>query len=910
MTKETKQWTPDESQQRVIDAEGGYHLVLAPPGCGKTQILTERVRRAHDAGIAYTDMLCLTFTNRAARGMQERIAGYIADDNLALLYVGNIHRFCSRYLFEHHIVASGSAIIDDDDALSILARYLEEDENRVKESLYRRQSYAEMIHFSHFMHQIAHGHPRHLRLHPECLTSEDIAAMKYICQIQHKEFTAEQMTDMYEHVDFYRDATRTADYDMGIQASIQRLLTKMRFAHAYTAYCRQNKLLDFEDLLLLTYDALTAPDADIHRYPWIQVDEVQDLNAMQLAIIDLITDSEAVQTRGTGTVMYLGDGQQAIFSFMGAKLDTLSMLRDRCDGHIHHLRINHRSPRRLLQVFNDYAAEMLHVAPELLPAPSGNDSDDIRLHILSAPTIESETEMVTRFAAQLQQAHPADTTAIIVTANRDADAISRSLANNNIAHFKVSGLDLFASAEVKLLFAHLNVLANGTNFMAWSRLLWGLGVYETHAAARALVRKLLVRAILPSDLLRSDGKTYTQDFADTVAQEEVVVFDTETTGLNVFEDDIIQIAAMKMRGDTITDAPGFCIHIETERPIPEMLGDTPNPILAERRRQHLYSHEDALRRFLDYVGDRPLVGHNVEFDYHILDYNLRRYLPSHSLDKHPIRRFDTLTLLRLFHPELLSHRLDDLRRQHLFGLSEDNAHLADVDVADTCKVVAHCLGKCRIVNDLQAEFLCQKSIRQRANLLQSRYAERHRQALEQLYELPTDNGEPAIVSELRSLYLELAEARRITPNNKVEYVFRYLAHDVVDAQATPYLITQLQRHLLDINTLKEADLCGSSVIDERIFVSTVHKAKGLEFDNVIVFDVVDGRYPNYYHRLSTAYVDEDKRKLYVALSRAKRRLYVSWNMTRIDTNNQPHKRELSPFMRPILKYFDTPSEQG
>ena len=89
MTKETKQWTPDESQQRVIDAEGGYHLVLAPPGCGKTQILTERVRRAHDAGIAYTDMLCLTFTNRAARGMQERIAGYIADDNLA--QIGRAH---------------------------------------------------------------------------------------------------------------------------------------------------------------------------------------------------------------------------------------------------------------------------------------------------------------------------------------------------------------------------------------------------------------------------------------------------------------------------------------------------------------------------------------------------------------------------------------------------------------------------------------------------------------------------------------------------------------------------------------------------------------------------------------------------------------------------------------------------
>ena len=63
---------PDASQQEVIDVDAGYHLVLAPPGCGKTQILTERIRKAHQQGVLYEDMLCLTFTNRAARGMQER----------------------------------------------------------------------------------------------------------------------------------------------------------------------------------------------------------------------------------------------------------------------------------------------------------------------------------------------------------------------------------------------------------------------------------------------------------------------------------------------------------------------------------------------------------------------------------------------------------------------------------------------------------------------------------------------------------------------------------------------------------------------------------------------------------------------------------------------------------------------
>ena len=64
----------DPWQQEAIEISGGRHLVLAPPGCGKTDILTERVVHAHEQGVEYRDMLCLTFTNRAAKGMAQRIA--------------------------------------------------------------------------------------------------------------------------------------------------------------------------------------------------------------------------------------------------------------------------------------------------------------------------------------------------------------------------------------------------------------------------------------------------------------------------------------------------------------------------------------------------------------------------------------------------------------------------------------------------------------------------------------------------------------------------------------------------------------------------------------------------------------------------------------------------------------------
>ena len=88
-----------------------------------------------------------------------------------------------------------------------------------------------------------------------------------------------------------------------------------------------------------------------------------------------------------------------------------------------------------------------------------------------------------------------------------------------------------------------------------------------------------------------------------------------------------------------------------------------------------------------------------------------------------------------------------------------------------------------------------------------------------------------------------------------------------------------------------------------VFVTTIHKAKGLEFDNVIVFDAVDGRMPNFYSRTNPQMLAEDARKFYVALSRARRRLYVSQCIRRYDNRNMPHDVFTTPFMRHIAKFF-------
>jgi DNA helicase-2/ATP-dependent DNA helicase PcrA len=900
---QSERFVPDRYQQEIINVNGGYHLVLAPPGCGKTQILAERIRTAHETGVPYADMLCLTFTNRAARGMKERIRQNIDDKAAADVYVGNVHRFCSKFLFDNSIVPAESAIIDDDDGISILARYLSQDESQVKVNFSLRRQYSTAIHFCSFMYQISHGHSKMLRVHPECLTKSDVMALEALCELQHKTFDAEAMTDIYDHVDFYRSVAQSPDSTFATQQMLIPLFMKMQVAHAYQDYKKQNRLLDFADILLFAYDALAADTGQKYkRYPWIQVDEVQDLNALQLAIIDLIT------RHSLPTVMFLGDEQQAIFSFMGAKMSTLDMLKQRCEGNIHHLFQNHRSPKYLLDVFNTYANKVLKIDSDILPVAfdkSSHDKDS--LQTVCSADIESEYNDVARLISRLFNNHKAETMAVIVSSNSDADAVSESLNDADISHFKVSGEDIFSTEEVKTLFSHLAVLADSIDFIAWARLLKGLRVFSSNAVARSFVRALFDRAMLPSDFLLYDGSTYVQDFAQEYEEKEIVIFDTETTGLDILNDDIIQIAAVKVRFGKVVEGSSFNVFITTDRQIPPKLGDIDNPIIEEMKHNELKQHSEALRMFLDYVGDDVLLGHNADYDYNILDYNLRRYLPSANLRQQCPKYFDSLLLVRLLEPNLTNYKLKYLLQA--LNLEGSNAHLADEDVNATRSLVIHCYQKAKEIIGSQREFMSRPRLAFYVNTLRKNYSKYYLSARKRLYE-HDENPESALVGELRTFYNGLLNDGNIGEIGKLEYVLLYLINEIVNPQEEPLLAVQLANHVVEMSTLKEADLCGSDFLTERVFVTTVHKAKGLEFDDVIVFDAVDGRYPNYYNQDNPRLRSEDARKFYVALSRARKRLFIAWSAARRNYHGILQPRKITPFMKPILKFFnDVPIKQ-
>ena len=366
-------------------------------------------------------------------------------------------------------------------------------------------------------------------------------------------------------------------------------------------------MVDFDDLLILTYIHASQHQDRLKKYSWIQIDEVQDLSPFQFGIIDLFTDHSK-----ENVTLYLGDEQQAIFSFIGAKLATLEWLRERCGENMHRLYFNYRSPKYLLDVFNTYANMELDVDPHFLPktnnlTEAGQDS----LCIMAAPDKGAEVRLVAESVGNFCTLYPAERVAVLVPWNKDADQISRELSNRNIPHFKISGTDLFTTRQAQLLFAHLQVVYMDSNMMAWSKILTGTGIYHDDSEARRFVKYLRDNYLLPSDFLNYTRSSYMLELY-RCCQGEYVIFDTETTGLNVFEDDIVQIAAIKVNAGKIIAR--FNIILHTDKPIPAMLGGIVNPLLQEYERAEKVDRKTGLCAFMDFVGDCTLIGQNVEYD--------------------------------------------------------------------------------------------------------------------------------------------------------------------------------------------------------------------------------------------------------------------------------------------------------
>ena len=866
----------DSEQQRAIDASGGFYLVLAPPGCGKTDILSERVATAVQHGMKPEDMLCLTFTNRASRGMRQRVQQKTDEDVHGRLFVGNVHRYCSTFLFGNALIPEDTGILDDDElteALTILSPSFFVNRYGVPD----RQKVTLTANICCYISQRELGH--------------DDAAMAL-------------PRDTYEK--FYQTAARA-----GMDATrVEPVHEFVKYALALRDYKRQRQLMDFNDLLVMAYDFLLRDTGNsFHRYRWVQVDEVQDLNALQMAIVDQLTDTTAADC----TAMYLGDEQQAIFSFTGAKLSSLDKLKDRCRGHVMTLGRNYRSPKYLLDIFNTYASHELHVSPELLPQCTGTDAHDrLDLILTGNNTVEEERRRLPRMTDYYSGLDADSRTVVLVPTNAAADSVSEVLLRHGTPHFKVSGTDFFKTRGYKTLSSLLCVAANGFNTQAWTRLLQGINALPTGQAVRRFTERLKELMMTPQDLLDKDRTTYTARFDHAYRHREFVFFDTETTGLDVLNDDIVQIAAFKVRDGERVAGSDFNIMMHTDKPLPAIVGGAVNPLIRAYAESRHHTREEGLRMFIDYIGSAALLGHNAGFDYSILRNNARRTLgivPEYDV-------FDSLHLIRCVRPGLKMYKLGFLVRE--LGLEGRNSHLADEDIAATKALVDYCCGQYRPLLDAQADFIRQVRVQNVVKRMQPLLPLlRHATAA---MDRPADGTRPALADELDYLRGQMEQQGIIAPlGAKFEAFMRFVRSEwTADEGSGTTLRGQVMAHANELMSgISEGDLVGSAgLVGERVFIMTVYKAKGLEFDNVIILEANDGTYPFFTvnnvleapWRHTEAEIEaarqerfEDARRFYVALSRARRRLCISYSLQ----NSRGIRTRLTPFIDSIRHFFHT-----
>ena len=838
----------DKAQRAVIEANDEYNLVLAPPGCGKTEILSHRILYAANNGVKFSDMICLTFTNRASRGMYERIRQTISDPSVSEMFVGNIHRFCMQFLMNNKIVSPEVGIVDENDIKDILLMF----EMRKLGIAIEKERYfiGAVMAKSHRMMQAKYKDDEDLMLYPE------------------------------EKTEFSINGDNT-DYSGKVT----------EYAERYNEYKKDNNLMDFDDFLIETYQALKSPtykeDFVGVDYKWAQVDEVQDMNPLQFAILDKITANEGK------TVMYLGDAQQAIFSFMGAKLSSLETLTKRAGGKVMSLERNYRSPKYLLDIFNEFAQKELHIDKAFLPSTENTDwptKGDLRT--IHSNTLGEQCSTVCDCVSKAIKDYPDDRVAVLVRTNKAADDISKKLREKQISHFKLSGEDVFRSDAYKTVLSHFNVIARDNSFMDWARILYATGSTNSFKDARNIMKDLRNAGMTPSDFINFKDSSYLREFCKSYKDKEIVIFDTETTGLNVYEDDIIQIAAIKVKNGKLVEGSELDIILETDKEIPEKLGSKVNPMVEVYQNREKMPRKEALEFFLDYVGDDEVLGHNSSYDLEILHNNVLRSCPGRNVHAEISYCWDSLKLIKLIRPFLKVYKLEALLQE--LGLEGINSHKANDDILATKSLVDWCFENADKKLEEQDKLKPNVNIRNAAQVLVKNYSDIYKMTISKL-DVQDQEDKSIFAIAFKYAYDKFIERGFISEHDRISLVVDFLNKHILASKKANHLRTEMQIHLSELTTFNESDLCESDIVSEKVYIMTVYKAKGLEFENVIIYDAVEGTYP-FFCSKTDAEKMEDKRLFYVAMSRAKKRLWISYHTG--------YYKQLTPFMNSIRNYFD------
>ena len=409
----------NDAQRAAVEYIDGPSLVIAGAGSGKTRVLTYKIAYLLSQGMKPWSIMALTFTNKAAREMKERIGKLVGDDLAQHLYMGTFHSIFSRILraeAEHIGFNNNFTIYDESDSRSLLKAIIKE-------------------------------------MGLDDKTYKPAAVHARISMAKNNLVTAEAY-----------------DSDPAIleQNTRARMPAIGKIYVAYVQRCRQANAMDFDDLLMLTFQ-LFRDHEEIRqkyagRFDYILVDEYQDTNHVQMSIVMQLCKEKL-------RVCAVGDDSQSIYSFRGANIDNILNYQKQLPGtQLFKLEQNYRSTQTIVEAANSLIRHNRNqIQKEVF---SKNDKGE---KILYKPAYSDKEEalIVAKNIQRIKRQDDCgyDQFAILYRTNAQSRSFEEEFRKQGIPYRIYGGLSFYQRKEIKDIIAYFRLVANPDDEEAFKRII-------------------------------------------------------------------------------------------------------------------------------------------------------------------------------------------------------------------------------------------------------------------------------------------------------------------------------------------------------------------------------------------------------------------------------------------------------
>ena len=409
----------NDAQRAAVEYIDGPSLVIAGAGSGKTRVLTYKIAYLLSQGMKPWSIMALTFTNKAAREMKERIGKLVGDDLAQHLYMGTFHSIFSRILraeAEHIGFNNNFTIYDESDSRSLLKAIIKE--MGLDDKAYKP----------------AAVHARISMAKNNLVTAESYDSDPAILE-QNKRAKMPAIGKIYV---------------------------------AYVQRCRQANAMDFDDLLMLTFQLFREHEEIRQKYAgrfdYILVDEYQDTNHVQMSIVMQLCKEKL-------RVCAVGDDSQSIYSFRGANIDNILNYQKQLPGtQLFKLEQNYRSTQTIVEAANSLIHHNRNqIQKEVF---SKNDKGE-KIQYKPAYSDKEEALIVAKNIQRIKRQDDCgyDQFAILYRTNAQSRSFEEEFRKQGIPYRIYGGLSFYQRKEIKDIIAYFRLVANPDDEEAFKRII-------------------------------------------------------------------------------------------------------------------------------------------------------------------------------------------------------------------------------------------------------------------------------------------------------------------------------------------------------------------------------------------------------------------------------------------------------